>query len=331
MPKPTTVYALSRVVSPITQMAGSAGNRALIQREEVVTRLGLRRIPKLSGNAIRASAVRQPGLKWLIEQAGLGERLTKPMAYFLLRGGAEYTGNGGRESVADIVHIAEVAPIIGLLGGVVPKQMFGGSINVDAGVLLCEENRSRLSTFLPPGVSLDEFDLPPASDFTGDYQYTRNGREEATSGFYSEEEDATARFTAAASGFDHLPGENSGKSNQMIYSGECVRPGAIFVHRFTIAHPKRLEVGALLFSLRLWSAYGNKIGGMGRVGHGQLLSQYHFDPAYNGADDEYAEHAIKHAPQLADWLKKQFEFKEPSEKPAKKGKAKKNEAAEEPA
>jgi hypothetical protein len=321
MPNPVTVYAVSVAQSRITQAQGSSGNRMIIQRDEVKTPLGVRQVPSLTGNAFRTRSVREPGFRWLIEQAGLNERLTKPEAYFLLRGGAEYVGNGGRESLQDIVDLARVSPLCGLLGGVTPKQMFAGSLNCDSGVLVCEENRFRLPAFVPPGSDVSDCQLPPASDFTTGYQYTRGGSEKATAGMFSEQEDGLLRFRAGGT----PPGESKDKSNQMIYSGESIMPGAVFVHRYCLAHPKRLEVGALLWSLRLWVAYGNSFGGMGRVGHGHLRSQFHFPEEYLGADEEYCEHALKHKDEFAAWLRRAFGVAE--EKPAKAAKSKKGDKA----
>lgn len=325
MPSPVIVYAVSVAQSRITQAQGSSGNRMIIQRDEVKTPLGVRQVPSLTGNAFRTRSVREPGFRWLIEQTGLSERLTKPEAYFLLRGGAEYVGNGGRESLQDIVELSRVSPLCGLLGGVTPKQMFAGSLSCDSGVLVCEENRFRLRSFLPPGVDISTYQLAPASDFTTGYQYTRSGSEKGTAGMFSEEEDSMLRFKSGRT----PPGESKDKSNQMIYSGESIMPGAVFVHRYCLAHPKRLEVGALLWSLRLWVASGNSFGGMGRVGHGKLYSQFHFPDEYVGADEEYVQHVFEHIDSFALWLRRAFGVsEEKSAKAAKASKGKKTQVAD---
>lgn len=341
MPKPFTIHCLSTVVSPLTHMEGSEGNRSVCKRAAVFDRdAGVTRmVPAITGNALRSSALRRPGMDWLIDRAGLAGHLIRPEAYFLLTGGAEYEG-GGRESMQLIAKLAEACPLAGVLGGVTPNQIFSGSVLVDIGVLICRENAWRLPTFLPDGCDLPEGRrLKPAAEWIGEYQYYRHDHDGGVAGRYGPESDSEERAKTylaadpknrpAGPADTPLKGERAGRdkvrmSSSMPFSGECVVPGAAFAHRIQLLHPTRLEVGAVLFSLRLWAERGNRVGGMAARGHGLLSTRVHWnDPEYAGADDEYAAHVLGKSDALRDWLAAAFRAKPPGEGKPAKGKAKK--------
>jgi len=303
-------------------MAGTVGNRAQIAREPVVTELGVRPVPFLSGNALRSSMLRRPGFVWLAEACGLDHGLTKPELYFLLAGGCAYEG-GGRESTQLVCELKDVCPLAGALGGTLPRQILSGSVCVDSGVLVCAENRDRLDTFLPDGVIAADLELRPADSFVGEWQYTRRGGEGELAEWADGETDLAerARRFEAWEGEKRrpespedtpLPGEERArdgriKSRQMIYGGECVIAGAAFAHRITLHHPRPPEVGALLWSLRLWRQQGNTMGGMSARGHGILETVVWLDPEPDGNPAaEYVDHVTRHQDRLADWLRRQF-------------------------
>jgi len=72
-----------------------------------------------------------------------------------------------------------------------------------------------------------------------DYQYVR-------------QDDAPKRWPEAA-------GDADEKTGQMIFSGECVIPGAVFGWRLTTQAIGLVQLGALLWSLRLWQAGGGYV------------------------------------------------------------------------
>ena len=326
MPRPFTIYCLSEAQTPITHAEGVEGNEAVFKRIACYQDGRKSLVPTLTGNSLRSVMLRRPGMEWLIETAGLAERLTRPEAYFLLAGGAEYEG-GGRESMQVVADLADCCPLAGVLGGCTPGQIFSGSVCVDFGVLVCRENQSRLRTFLPPGVDLPDR-LRPAAEWMGRHQYYRHDHAGSVSGLFDADSDHQAR--AAAFGEwegkgkptvvaeTPLKGERrDGKSASMPFAGESIIPGAMFAHRITLIHPNRLEAGAVLFSLRLWAAAGARVGGMTARGHGLLGPLFHFDAQYQGADEEYAAHVGPRAHRIADWLAAAFRAKKPKKEKAK--------------
>ena len=50
------ITCLSTSISPITHQLGTVGNESIVNSEDVRTPLGVRKVPVLSGNAIRQAA-----------------------------------------------------------------------------------------------------------------------------------------------------------------------------------------------------------------------------------------------------------------------------------
>jgi hypothetical protein len=297
-------------------MSGVVGNRAVLRREDVLTPLGRRSVPCLSGNAIR-HALREAGSVWLADAGAMPGGLTQPEVYYLISGGSGFGGRGGREAPANDREMRRLLPHGSILGGCTPRDIFGGRLAADFGVLVCAENARRLQRFLPPDVHIDGLQLRPAEACIGRYLYTRHALSDMTAA-YSAEVDLAERRAALAAYKGKRPrpgrpedmwldGEDPDKSQQMLYEGECVIAGAAFVHRLRLHHCSRVEVGALLWALRLWQYAGGHIGGMAARGHGQLATAILLDPEPDGDPvAEYIRYAQQHAREAADWIRRQF-------------------------
>lgn len=334
MNKPFTIYCLSQAMSPITHQQGVEGNESVTMRIEVMHRGRVVNVPALTGNMLRSVMLRQHGMTWLIKTLGLEKRLTRPEVYFLLAGGAEYSG-GGRESTQLIASLAESCPLAGVLGGCAPSQIFAGSVNVSIGWLVCREAEDVINTYLPPGITLDkDYRFRPAAEFIGRFQYYRHDPADRVAGLYDEATDAVERNAAYESvdakkraptpAEQPLDGEKADRDGgrkllAMPYGGECIIPGSIYAHTIQVKHPTRLEAGAVLHSIGQWVDSGSRVGGMSGRDHGRLRTQLIYDPEYIGADQEYAEYVAGKADQITDWLMAMFRAKK--EAKPKKGKA----------
>lgn len=265
MGKTFQVQAISEVVSPLTHMKGVEGNEALIAREPVVTAAGVRYVPHISGNAIRHRLVRDPGAWLLIDEWGLAGKLSMSQLNFLFHGG-NLTEGGGRENTSRIADMERIFPLVRLLGGSLPSQILAGSMLAWRGTLICEENRERIARLVPDGWIAPR-KLRPAESFVDAYQYTRGDAGKS-----------------AASLVQSGGGEIA--SNLMIFSGQCVLAGAMFLHGFVLQNVSDLELGALLLSLRLWQSRGGTVGGQASRGHGRLKTFLCVAP--EGIDEEAA-------------------------------------------
>lgn len=293
------LICISTALSPITHMSGTEGNEAILNRQAVMTSTGRRYVPMLSGNAIRHRAVREPGAMHLIEACGLKGNLSRRAANFLLHGGALSESTSRVDLTAKLEMKARL-PFIRMLGGALPAAIEEGSLRVDQGILICRENESRVAAISGLDVPAN---LRPAEDFVAGWQYTRSD--------------------AARSAADTLDPkvDVDGETNLMIYAGQCVIPGAIFLHGFTLEHAGELEVGALLLSLSLWQSAGGSIGGMSAKGHGKLRTSVMLPSGIDAKEciADYVSHVTDNASWTAAWAGSAFN---PSPKPEKKKGAK---------
>jgi hypothetical protein len=168
--------------------------------------------------------------------------------HFLFNGGA-LTKSNVCESMKRIQDCWRALPLVRVLGGCLPDMILPGALLSWRGMLVCAENHSRLRAILPDGW-LPSGALPPAHRLMGKYQYTRSD--------------------AARTDNDLLRPGASGDSGLMIYSGQVVDPGAVFVHGFNLARVTEAEVGFVAHALERWQAAGATIGGNAAKGHGRL-------------------------------------------------------------
>ena len=307
------VFCFSEAISPITHMSGSSGNESIVMREPVITDNGVVWIPKLTGNALRHRCVREPGWRYLIDQYGLAKKLTQPQLNYAFHGG-NLTEGGGRENVRRIADMQRIFPLSRLIGGCLPDQILSGALDVQHGRLVCEENRSGLIADAPDSWDLPAERLRSAEHFVSGYQYTRGDASRTVAELLPDEDDG-----------ELMRGENrDGKSNLMIFSGQCVIQGAYFSHGFLLKHVSELEFGALLWSLKLWQDAGGTIGGQAARGHGRLATSiFTGDDDGDAAVGKYLSHVDASKDEAIAWLNEAFAPR--VEKP-KKDKAKKETA-----
>lgn len=297
------VLAVSRALSPITHNSGSEGNETLIQREPVTVDGRTVYVPVLTGNALRHRMVRAPGARWLVERWDIAGKLSVPQLQMLFHGGA-LTQSSATESLRRIKDYWRILPLGRVLGGCLPDMIIGGTLSTWRGTLACAENESRIASLLPAGYEIPGR-LLPAQRVVGHYQYVR----------------ADARKTCA----DLADGEQDGPSGQMIYSGQAVNAGAVFVHGFRLREAEEVDLGALLLSLSIYCAEVATIGGMSGRGHG-MLETFIDVP---GLDDwsapikAYVDHVDSMREEGLAWFER--EFSSPA-KPTKKARATKKAA-----
>lgn len=235
-----TIHMLSTALSPITHMHGTAGNVALLQREAILGTDGqVYCVPCLSGNALRHALVRSPAARHMCEAIGLDA-----MPYQL----ADLLWHGGRLTKATPLsavatkELLDSVPILALLGGALPGQILQGCLRVSRGILVCQEASDIIERRSGVAIKCTH----GAETFVGSYLYTRG---------------AEANNPEAI-------------ADRMIYAGECVRAGAKFYHTMSLDSPSPLVLGCLLQAI---SEAAKDIGGMGRIGHGELHIEWYCD------------------------------------------------------
>jgi hypothetical protein len=313
------ISILFETVSPLTHMMGTEGNEAMINREVVFNSGKKCTVPVVSGNAIRHKIIRYYGAKYLVDTLGLYGKLNVDQAFFLFNGGNLMEGST-TDNTKKIADMQLLFPLFRLLGGALTNQIISGSLIVNRAILLCEENRDRLNYFLRDEYSVGNNKLKTADNFISNYQYTRG--------------DITREKNEIIA--EKVETEQKEKSNLMIYSGEAVVSGAIFIGGFILHGVSRLEVGALLHSIAQWQTDGACIGGYSRIGHGKVKTMLIYDDVEDLFDDkstienvinEYEEHVVTHKEESVQWLNEAFKKRENSK--VVKQKVKKSDKEEE--
>lgn len=296
-----TVLCLSEAVSPISHASGSVGNEQVIAKEAVTTPRGTRWVPMLSGNALRHRCIREPGVLHMIDLWGLRGKLTKLQLNFLLHGG-NLTESTAGEDTARLAEFNRLFPLLKLCGGCLPNQILKGSMHAWRGALICEENRAYMQAILPADW-IPTARLQSCERMIGNWQYTRGdgGKEDIA-----------------------IPGATDAESSLMIFAGQAVNRGSVFLHGFQLNHVTELELGALLLSIEMWQESGGTIGGQSARGHGRLKTSVNVDvepDVMQFAVEAYERHLTENKDSCIAWLNTQFSpIKEP--KPAKGKKAK---------
>lgn len=293
MSKTITIDCLSTVLSPLTHMARTEGNEAVIAREAVVTPQGIRWVPVVTGNALRHRMVREPAARFLLDRWGCVGTMSMPMLNLLFHGG-NLTGSTNRVDTDGTANVFRWLPILKLLGGALPDAILPSSLRMGRGVLACRENASRLQAMFGDDVPAG---LRTAESFCDSYQYTRGD----------------ARKTV-------LDAPEAGKlddSNLMIFSGQCVVSGSILCHRIVVEHANDLELGCLLLAISHWRSAGGTVGGQASRGHGVLDTLLRHDLDYDGLIAAYIAHVDAMKDEAIAWLDRTYRGEPKPAKPAK--------------
>jgi hypothetical protein len=248
---------LHKTISPISHMAGTSGNEAILNRETMLVNGREVNIPILSGNALRHCTLREPSAYYLMVTLELEKKMSLDQWFFMLNGG-QLDGSTVSVNLNKIANFQEVFPIYKLIGGTL-DQILSGSINIGRGYLVCKETKDKLKDIF------DKFDvtndnLKSSFSFISKYQYTTKNviRSQGIDYFIE---------------VDELAKAEEYKTNQMIYNGETVMQGSLFMQRVDLKNVSEVEIGAYIHSFYLWQEMGGVIGGMSRIGHGYLRSK----------------------------------------------------------
>lgn len=309
------IHGILTCLSPLTHMAGISGNEALINRHTVINGGQLYDVPVLSGNALRHVLVREPGADFIYNACELHDSLNVNQAWFMYNGGS-LTDSTISDNLKKIAAMQELLPLYRLLGGSLTNQVLAGSIHVGVGRLFCEEERENLEKLLPPSLAALPIKMRSCEDYIGKYQYTRTDIQRMRGIAKTSEES-----------------EGAEKANLMIYSGQNVIAGAKFYVPLTLKNISKMELGAFVAAVSDWQESSGTVGGMARIGHGQM----HFEFTIEGKDfagkqlesedlamlaDKYRTYTVENKDAIRVWLDETFPAKKPKAVKPKRDKAK---------
>lgn len=285
------IHMISTALSPITHMHGTAGNVALLQREAVIDAFGkVCSVPCLSGNALRHALVRVPAARFMCKTVGI-DGMPYQLADLLFHGGRLTKANP--LTASGTRELLKCVPFLALLGGALPGQILEGCLKVSRGLLICRESADIIER--RSGVRVQGID--GAESYVGSYLYTRGAEEN----------------------------NPEAVADRMIYEGECVRAGAKLYHTLTLENSDPLVIGCLLKAL---TDASKDIGGMGRIGHGELHIEWFCEDIDDAQKyiESYTQYLKASAPVVSAALVQLFgnseqldaEEKKPAKKTAKK-------------
>jgi len=248
------ISVIYQAMSQITHMSGTSGNEALINRESVYTKDGIKKVPVISGNALRHRSIREPGAKHLVAKYDLSGKLTVDQVNFMLTGGS-LSESSVTDNLKVISDLKEYFPLYRLLGGSLRNQIIAGSLQFGRALLLCEETKEILNKTFPKELNIDNSRLKSFEEFISNYQYTR--------GDIKNKKDVDFYLEAVK-----LSEEK--ESTLMIYAGQTVMIGSLFFQDIIMPNISEIELGSLLNAFSIWQDHGGVIGGKGSIGHGKL-------------------------------------------------------------
>lgn len=278
-----------QATTKITQMMGRSGNELLINRVDLLHQGRLASVPAISSNSMRHNVVREPGGMWLIDEYDLTGKLTKEMLRLLVGGGNNASQSGGAESLARFAAMRQCLPLLGLMGCGLPDSPKPGTLKFSDAYLVCEETRGLLAT-IAPELELPEF-LRPARTCVGKWTNYRHDPVQRQPGKLDEKE---------------LTAEQDNSS--MPYGGEAIVAGSLFAAEIWVQDCTPVELGALLWSLRIWARDGGFVGGMSAKGNGRTTAMLVAPEGLDmeAAQDGYTTYAMSQREEAWKWLQETY-------------------------
>lgn len=238
------------IVSPLAHTERSVGIDAKFRRIGYEIDGEVRRVPVVSGNAIRG-LLRRAASQDLLERVGVERGSLSPAWVYLLMSGGTLSA-GETRKVFDPAYVRDVKRLIppfGLFGGSMLGAILPGSVDVDMAVPITVETAAFVGANGDATMRLGELleEIP-----------------------YSRRDDLD---------------EREEKGAQMRYSVECLRPGVRLAHGLRLRTTDPILRGCLWRAVERVAE--QRMGGLGAKGHGRFTWTWQPDRAAIAA---YADH-----------------------------------------
>lgn len=220
-----TITIFARALEPIHHGQGTEGNMSIIRRQDVVQRDGtLARVPTISGNSVR-HMIRDGGVRYALDAMGIPDgSLSKPVVDLLFSGGSLGGKNGS--TLAKARRVAELFPVLSLLGYSAGARIQAGRLEVHNLHLVCDENARRAPMDLIAEHEASMALTMRAGAYVSDDFGTRHDAARiASAQRYLAIEDA-AKVDAGGEKKGKAKAEKPDDSTQMIYSYETIAAGS---------------------------------------------------------------------------------------------------------
>ena len=233
-----------RALQKISQSEGNDGNTSVIHRVPLFHDGQAVHVPCVSANSLRRRCVREPGGRYLMDAYGLRGTLSPNELRLLICGGGNATEKGGVDSLKQRASFRETLPIISLCGAGMPDGPKEGCLQMSDAMVICRETASYIDAI--------------AGDVIGDIETDRScvtmiGRHTN----YRHDPLGKDITEIDPQRMDESAKDNAG----MIFGGEHLMPGVVMAVEILAREISDVELGCLLWSLRIWNAQGGFLGG----------------------------------------------------------------------
>lgn len=265
-------------LEPIHHGAKTQGNTVSTRRQEVMLPDGtIDTVPFVSGNSLR-HMIRDAGVRYALEAMGIPEgSLSKPVVDLLFSGGS--LGGKGKVTLASARRIAELFPILAVLGYSAGSRITGGRLEVSHMHVICEQNIQRRPDWIDMGPRW----LIEAGPQVGTMFATRvDAARIEHSAAYLALTDKASDIAAADKPKGRAKEDKPADSTQMIFDWEVILPGAELWATVTYRGLKSGELDALVSALSYAcdgrhsdGGYLFTVGAKRGTGHGRM--SWHID------------------------------------------------------
>lgn len=253
-----TWEGVSTAVSSIVHGGEAAGTIRYLRRERFLTPDGPLDVPVVSGNALRGSLRRiSAAMYW--ETLGRPD-LPLPVMHALFGGGALVKAKGEPVTGAKWAKLRAVCPHVGVFGAAGGGRLLPGVLQVGKLIPVVTE----LAYLGMPGfdqVNVSAWDVTQIEEYSKVVDTPTN-----PAGHVSTHVDTSAYASTGTS--------DAGDPTDLRWGVETFLAGTRFTTRFGLRNATETEAAYFQAVLTAWQVDGGRVGGMARVGHGQLR----FDP-----------------------------------------------------
>lgn len=275
--------------------AGTEGNTVVLRRQEVLGPDGsIDTVPFVSGNSIR-HMIRDAGVRYALEAMAVPpESLSKAVVDLLFSGGS-LTSKGSAMTLAKARRIAELFPILAVLGYSAGSRITGGRIEVAHLHLVAEQNLFRRPETIAPGI--DRWLIDGNAQTGSEFGTRHDAARIAHAASYLALPAQAAQVAGADAPKGRTKEKKDSESTQMIYDWEVVLPGAEFFGAITYRALKEAELSALVSALshacdgrHSDGGYLFHVGAKRGTGHGRMSWHFHglarpiATPRYDASD-----------------------------------------------
>lgn len=270
-----------RLLTSLSHGAGSSGNIQLLNTEKILLRDGTTtRVPWITGNALKHSVIREPGMNFLVKTLGLEGKLSQACVQLLYAGGFLSAKGGQSIDLGGYLDLCEMIPLLGILGGSLGNTIQKSRIQCDHGLLVCRENVEigRIPESAYRDAQHPERDLipVPAAACRSVVGYSRGDPAKQKLALMGDEQKALTVGRVTKGKAKREAGEHPDKApeaTQMRHEAEVVIAGSTFAWEVRGHDLTPIEMGALhsAFAEFLQTPY---LGGKSMIGHGKVEMRF---------------------------------------------------------